>query len=41
MNADLSDEPLYQKMEIITKSIEARYQVVDAQFVISGEGCSL
>ncbi|MDQ1086523.1 FecR family protein [Siphonobacter sp. SORGH_AS_1065] len=41
LNADLSDEPLYQKMEIITKSIEARYQVVDAQFVISGEGCSL
>lgn len=40
LNADLSDEPLYQKMEIITKSIEARYQVVEAQFVISGEGCA-
>ncbi len=40
LNADLSDEPLYQKMEIITKSIEARYQIVEAQFVISGEGCA-
>ncbi|OZI06140.1 hypothetical protein BWI93_21790 [Siphonobacter sp. BAB-5385] len=39
LTADLTDEPLFRKLEIICKSIEAQYQVLDAQIVITGHGC--
>ncbi|WP_298362329.1 FecR family protein [Runella sp.] len=38
--ADLTDESLYEKLDIICKSIEANYQVLDAQVIISGKGCA-
>jgi transmembrane sensor len=36
---DLTDESLYEKLDIICKSIEANYQILDAQVIISGKGC--
>lgn len=39
--ANLTDEPLYEKLNIICKSIEASYQILDAQIIISGKGCHL
>ncbi len=39
LTADLSDEPLFEKLTIICQSIEARYEVLDAQVVVSGKGC--
>lgn len=39
--ADLTDESLYEKLDIICKSIEADYQILDAQIIISGKGCHL
>ncbi|NBB21876.1 DUF4974 domain-containing protein [Runella sp. CRIBMP] len=38
--ADLTDESLYEKLDIICKSIEANYQILDAQIIISGKGCA-
>ncbi len=38
--ADLTDESLYEKLNIICKSIEADYQILDAQIIISGKGCA-
>lgn len=40
LTADLTDEPLFRKLEIICKSIEARYQILDAQIVVTGNGCT-
>lgn len=39
--ANLTDESLYEKLDIICKSIEANYQILDAQIIISGKGCHL
>lgn len=39
LTADLTDEPLTEKIRIICKSIEASYTVQPTQFVISGPGC--
>jgi ferric-dicitrate binding protein FerR (iron transport regulator) len=38
--ANLTDESLYEKLDIICKSIEANYQILDAQIIISGKGCA-
>lgn len=40
LTADLSGESLYEKMDIICKSIEADYQVFDAQIIVTGKGCN-
>ncbi|WP_439581981.1 FecR family protein [Dyadobacter bucti] len=40
LTADLSGESLYEKLDIICKSIEAEYQVFDAQIIITGKGCN-
>jgi transmembrane sensor len=39
LSADLSGESLYEKLDIICKSIGADYQIVDAQIIITGKGC--
>lgn len=39
LTADLTDEPLADKLLIICKSIEATYTITDAQLTISGPGC--
>lgn len=38
--ANLTEESLYEKLDIICKSIEATYQVSDTQIVVSGKGCN-
>lgn len=38
-NGDLTDESLFQKLDVVCLSIEAQYQMLDAQIIISGEGC--
>lgn len=40
LNMTLSDESLFEKLELIGKVVEARYNVLDGQVVIIGEGCS-
>ncbi|WAC14713.1 FecR family protein [Dyadobacter pollutisoli] len=37
--ANLTEESLYNKLDIICKSIEATYQIVDARIIVSGKGC--
>ncbi|WP_375448248.1 FecR domain-containing protein [uncultured Fibrella sp.] len=39
LTADLTDEPLADKMLIICKSIEATYTITDTQLAVSGPGC--
>ncbi|XWW46422.1 FecR domain-containing protein [Fibrella sp. USSR17] len=39
LTADLTDEPLADKLLIICKSIEATYTITDRQVTISGAGC--
>ncbi len=38
--ANLTEESLYDKLDIICKSIEASYQITDGQVRISGKGCN-
>ena len=38
-NGDLTDESLFQKLDVVCLSLEARYQMLDGQIIISGEGC--
>jgi len=38
--ANLTEESLYEKLDIICKSIEATYKVYDSQIVINGKGCN-
>jgi transmembrane sensor len=40
LTASLTDETLFQKLDIIVQSIDASYEVVDGQVLISGKGCS-
>ncbi|WP_373512602.1 FecR domain-containing protein, partial [Persicitalea sp.] len=37
--ADLTDVPPYEKLDIICRSIEANYHILDAQIIIDGRGC--
>jgi transmembrane sensor len=39
ITASLSDEPLYGKLALICFAIEADYQLIDGQIVISSKGC--
>lgn len=39
VTASLLDEPLYEKLDLVCRAIEARYEVIDGQIVITG-GCS-
>lgn len=40
LSANLTDESLYEKLGVICKSLEATYQILDAQIIVSGKGCN-
>ncbi|MCU0323649.1 MAG: FecR family protein [Spirosomaceae bacterium] len=37
--ADLTDEPLYGKISLLCQAIEANYETIDGQIIISSRGC--
>ncbi|MBE9461072.1 FecR family protein [Dyadobacter subterraneus] len=39
LTASFSNENLYEKIDMICKGIEAKFEVIDAQVVITGRGC--
>ncbi len=39
LTASITDESLFQKLDIITKSIGANYEMVEGQIVITSKGC--
>lgn len=39
LTAELSDEPLFEKINLICKTIGANYQQMDANIIISSKGC--
>ena len=39
ITATLANESLYEKLDMLCKTISASYQIVDGQVVISGKGC--
>ncbi len=39
LTTTLGDESLYQKLAVVCKGIDASYKVVDAQIVITSQGC--
>jgi transmembrane sensor len=39
VTASLTDEPLYEKLNLICLAIEAEYEVIDGQIIISSKGC--
>jgi transmembrane sensor len=39
LTAKLDDEPLYEKLNIICKAIDANFSIVNGQPVINGKGC--
>ncbi len=41
LTASLTDEPLFQKLDVIVQSIDATYEVVEGQIVISANGCTV
>lgn len=40
LNASLSDLPLYDKLRLICKAINAQYELLDSQIVVYGKGCN-
>ena len=36
---NITDESLYEKLDVICKTIEAQYQILDAQIIITAKGC--
>lgn len=40
LTASLSGMPLYEKLDLICKAIEANYRVIDGEIIIDGNGCS-
>ena len=39
ITATLSNETLYEKLDLLCKTVSASYEIVDGQIVVSGEGC--
>ncbi len=39
LTAELSDEPLFQKIDLICRTLGAEYQQMDASIIISSKGC--
>ncbi len=37
--ADLTDATPYEKLDILCRSIEAHYRILDAQIIVGGKGC--
>jgi transmembrane sensor len=40
LTAPMGNEPLYDKLKIICRTIDVTYELIDAKIVISGKGCS-
>jgi len=40
LNASLEDMPLYDKMRLICKGINAQYEILDSHIIVSGKGCN-
>lgn len=40
LTVNLTNEDLFQKLEVICKVLELRYKLIDAQVIIYGSGCS-
>jgi transmembrane sensor len=40
LNMSLSDESLFEKLELIGKVVEARYNIIDGEVIFIGDGCS-
>ncbi|MCF2489380.1 FecR family protein [Dyadobacter sp. CY347] len=40
LNMSLSDESLFEKLELIGKVVDARYNVIDGQVIFIGQGCT-
>jgi len=40
VTASLTDEPLSEKLKLISKSVEATYEIVNGKIIISGVGCN-
>ncbi|OUJ75128.1 FecR family protein [Hymenobacter crusticola] len=39
LTASFTDEPLFEKLGLICKAVQANYEVLDAQIVVTGPGC--
>ena len=39
ITATLSNESLYEKLDILCKAVSANYEIVDGQIVVTGKGC--
>ncbi|GGE98102.1 FecR family protein [Hymenobacter cavernae] len=39
LTASFTDEPLFEKLGLICKAVQANYEVLDAQIVVTGAGC--
>ena len=39
LTAELTDQPLFEKLDVICRVIEARYEVMDGQIIIYSRGC--
>jgi len=39
LTASLSDEPLFEKINLICKTIGAQYEQLDASIIIDSKGC--
>lgn len=39
LTAELADQPLFEKLDVICRVIEARYELIDGQIVINSRGC--
>jgi len=40
LTASLSNQHLYEKLDLICQALEATYEIVDGEIVINGKGCS-
>lgn len=40
LNASIADVPLYDKLRLICRAIDAQYEVLDSQIVVYGKGCN-
>ncbi len=39
LNVSLEDMPLYDKLRVICKTVEAQYEILDSHIVVTGKGC--
>jgi transmembrane sensor len=39
VTASLTDEPLYGKLDLVCRAIEAHYEIVDGQVIVNSKGC--